>query len=276
MSMHTVLKLSDKSQENGTLETISPNLMPFHIAYTGPAPISTYFMPRPFVDEREERRRALMGVSGGPETDDKDGLASKYFGDAGEAGLENDEKGKTSASMGEEKKKEKVDGDGMVCAAFRGRIVVGQPIRVPEGYTGLMLLRETKDGDTNDQGENGGAEGVQKDKAKVKSSSERAKALKAKAAAKSKSRAAKRSKRYQEDEEEDEEGDAELAEEIDPSDGREKAGLRKESHPQVLIAKGRFDEFTLWHPDGPVDKTRDEYIRSLNDWITLASEIHRV
>ena len=263
MNSPTVLKIPDLRHRNETLTTVSPNLMPFHIAYSGPVPMSTYFMPRPFVDEREERRRALIGKEEG-KSGDVDGV--------GEVDpMHNNTRDK--ASCGESKDRN-LDGSGkedVLCAAFRGRIVVGQPICLPEAYTGLMLLQEsTPHAETDSHGQGQSVQGTQQAKAKAKSSSERAKALKAKAAAKLKN---KRSRRHQEDEEEAEgaeggEGD----EEVLDGDG-ENVSLIKESVPRTFVAKGRFDTFTLWHPDGPVDKTRDEYIRSLNDWITLAAEV---
>jgi hypothetical protein len=37
-----------------------------------------------------------------------------------------------------------------------------------------------------------------------------------------------------------------------------------------------FDAFTLWTPDGPMegDGARDEYVRSLTEWIELSRELH--
>ncbi|KAH9975597.1 ribonuclease H2, subunit C [Russula compacta] len=38
----------------------------------------------------------------------------------------------------------------------------------------------------------------------------------------------------------------------------------------------RFDSFVLWHPDIAVDEGKDEYLRSLSEWVNIATEIHRV
>ncbi|KZV65044.1 hypothetical protein PENSPDRAFT_756836 [Peniophora sp. CONT] len=43
----------------------------------------------------------------------------------------------------------------------------------------------------------------------------------------------------------------------------------------ALNATGRFDSITLWHPDIPADDGRDEYVRSLREWVALAAEVHK-
>ncbi|KAH9074998.1 ribonuclease H2, subunit C [Lactarius deliciosus] len=43
---------------------------------------------------------------------------------------------------------------------------------------------------------------------------------------------------------------------------------------RVLKPSARFDSFVLWHPDIPVDEEMDEYLRSLSEWVNIASEIH--
>jgi ribonuclease H2 non-catalytic Ylr154p-like subunit len=35
----------------------------------------------------------------------------------------------------------------------------------------------------------------------------------------------------------------------------------------------RFDSFVLWHRDIPVDEGRDVYLRSLSEWMNIASEV---
>ncbi|KAJ7643351.1 ribonuclease H2, subunit C [Mycena polygramma] len=45
---------------------------------------------------------------------------------------------------------------------------------------------------------------------------------------------------------------------------------------RTLTPTAQFSSFVLWHPDIPVDPGRDEYLRSLTEWIRLADEIHRV
>ena len=42
---------------------------------------------------------------------------------------------------------------------------------------------------------------------------------------------------------------------------------------RVLKPTARFDSFVLWNPDIPVDEGRDEYLRSLSEWTSIASEV---
>lgn len=42
---------------------------------------------------------------------------------------------------------------------------------------------------------------------------------------------------------------------------------------RVLKPSARFDSFVLWHPDIPVDEEMDEYLRSLSEWVNIASEV---
>jgi len=45
---------------------------------------------------------------------------------------------------------------------------------------------------------------------------------------------------------------------------------------RTLVPTARFSSFVLWHPDMPVDPGRDEYARTLTEWIRLANEVHGV
>jgi len=42
-----------------------------------------------------------------------------------------------------------------------------------------------------------------------------------------------------------------------------------------LIPQSTFSSITLWHADRAVDETRDEYYRTLTEWMALNHEIHR-
>ncbi|KAI0262300.1 ribonuclease H2 non-catalytic subunit-domain-containing protein [Gloeopeniophorella convolvens] len=48
-----------------------------------------------------------------------------------------------------------------------------------------------------------------------------------------------------------------------------------EAPVRVLKPAARFDTFVLWHPDIPVDEGKDEYLRSLTEWVALAAEVVR-
>jgi hypothetical protein len=51
--------------------------------------------------------------------------------------------------------------------------------------------------------------------------------------------------------------------------------LEDEEKPPARVLKptARFDSFVLWHPDIPVDEGKDEYLRSLSEWTSIASEV---
>ncbi|KAF9454432.1 hypothetical protein P691DRAFT_396755 [Macrolepiota fuliginosa MF-IS2] len=104
-----------------------PNLMPFHIEYNGPAPVSTYM--------KVEGVRRGVGM---PEAEEGGG--------------------------GGERKEEDVDmeGDGVerYVSAFRGRTLHGLDVRLPDGYSGLVLRSE------------GGSKGKGKEKGKRKKTTE--------------------------------------------------------------------------------------------------------
>jgi ribonuclease H2 subunit C len=53
------------------------------------------------------------------------------------------------------------------------------------------------------------------------------------------------------------------------------AGMSLEDrHPvRVLKPAATFDSFVLWHPDIPVDEGKDEYLRSLSEWVNIAAEV---
>jgi ribonuclease H2 subunit C len=42
---------------------------------------------------------------------------------------------------------------------------------------------------------------------------------------------------------------------------------------RLLKPAARFDSFVLWHPDIPVDEGKDEYLRSLSEWVNIAAEV---
>ncbi|OCH87537.1 hypothetical protein OBBRIDRAFT_837311 [Obba rivulosa] len=53
-------------------------------------------------------------------------------------------------------------------------------------------------------------------------------------------------------------------------------GADLEEPVRTLTATSTFSQFVLWNPDFPVDEGKDEYLRSLSEWTKLATEIHRV
>jgi ribonuclease H2 subunit C len=115
----------------------------------------------------------------------------------------------------------------------------GLKIELPSGYSGVILAGE-------------GAAGKSKTpaiKAKIKRVNK----------PKSKGRATRSATRADDDEDMDGEGD------VHEDDDSRKT--------RTLIPTAQFSSFVLWHPDIPVDAGRDEYLRSLTEWIRLSDEV---
>jgi len=57
-------------------------------------------------------------------------------------------------------------------------------------------------------------------------------------------------------------------------DSGEGADAEEEEAPTCTLAlASTFSSFVVWNPDIPVDEGRDEYIRSLNEWIKLSAMV---
>ena len=66
-------------------------------------------------------------------------------------------------------------------------------------------------------------------------------------------------------------------EEVPEDDDMEGILPPEEDRPvKVLKPSARFDSFVLWHPDLPVDEEMDEYLRSLSEWVNIASEVRLI
>lgn len=96
------LALSTAELQKGKKKEWTPDLMPFHIGYDGPAPVSTYMMVK----------KVKRGV-GMPDTNDKDG----------------------DVEMDEAQ-------DGRYESTFRGRTMHGMDVDLPGGYKGLVVRSE--------------------------------------------------------------------------------------------------------------------------------------
>ncbi|KAF9645809.1 hypothetical protein BDM02DRAFT_3189379 [Thelephora ganbajun] len=110
--------------ERGLLPERTPNLMPFNIKYTGTAPVSTYFRPKPPPVQADLPTNVAGGSQEGTSqlstTTDPTGLAESRVN--------------PMASLDAVPKEEPL------VAAFRGRTIRGTRISVPDGYTGVVLI----------------------------------------------------------------------------------------------------------------------------------------
>jgi len=273
---------------------VSPSLMPFRIAHSGHAPISTYFLAKPFLDEDEKRR---MGPTVGTTQVDSGHVERAIHHVVGPTGdservkdVLQDGKDALVGPNGSQPFVEPAEKPGSVTnrrleATFRGRRVVSEDVLLPDGFTGLLLTPASgaKSEGAMDDGRTDVARARNEGKAKTKSADvkagDRAKAVKAKAAAKSGLNGKGRSRKvFEQDAELVDEEEIELENGLVTLENDETAANgRVVGNPlgedNVFEVAGKFQRFTLWHPDIPVDEARDEYVRSLKEWVALASEV---
>jgi hypothetical protein len=108
--------------EKGSLPEHTPNLMPFNIKYTGTAPVSTYFRPKPPPVQGDPPGIVASGSQEG----------TSQLSTATDA--TNPTESYTNPVVNAVPKEEPL------VAAFRGRTVRGTRISVPDGYTGVVLV----------------------------------------------------------------------------------------------------------------------------------------
>lgn len=212
--------------------------MPFHIQYSGPAPVSTYFriQPAPLPGSvAAEIQPASTGstVVEVPEEKEKAPAVSAVV--TAEIQAETDPVTKLPSSHPLRPGPiERLSGSAKrFISSFRGRTVHGVEVPLPKGYSGLVLR--------------GDAEG----RTQTPTSS------------KAKRRPGRKLRRQ-------------VQEEVPEDDDMEDILPPEDERPiRVLKPSARFDSFVLWHPDIPVDEGMDEYLRSLSEWVNIASEIHQ-
>ncbi|KAG6809354.1 hypothetical protein H0H92_000591 [Tricholoma furcatifolium] len=229
------------------LKTCIPYLMPFHIDYSGPAPISTYL--------RVDAAKETVGAPG-PEEMNANGSQSTSTGDSQPSitptesltnvgGSEGtiDTQTTTPAPLACSSPASRVTDDTTrFISSFRGRTIQGLKVGLPEGYTGVVLREDasgSKARETKGKGTN-----------KRRSLKETGRGARA------------RSKKGQVDDE----NEFGLDEAMDVDEGEEER--------KTLTVASQFSNFVLWNADHPVDEGRDEYIRSINEWIQLSHLIH--
>ncbi|KAL1714757.1 ribonuclease H2, subunit C [Schizophyllum commune] len=236
------------------LPTADPNLLPFHIAHTGPAPVSTYFLTQPAkeVVGAPEGAKSLVNdaptssapssadapkTSRAPKTADgpsaTDGpitttpsasdvpSASGALATAASADLTS-----TIAHSSHSSKR--------LVSSFRGRTVHGLRVDVPQGYLGVVLRADGQPATS-----------------RLRDTRPQKRGRRGAAAA--------------------EGGGGEADDAMLQDDAME------DTRPsRVLNPASQFSSFMVWGADIPVDEGRDDYIRALTEWTALAGEIHRM
>ena len=242
------------------LSSSTPHLMPFHISYSGPAPISTYFRINPTSPPtygRDERPPpAVPPLSESQEsTDSQATLVAGSSANPSESSIATLASSSTLMDVDIDERDASQDAStrppnansSHFAASFRGRAMHGVEVDLPEGYAGIVLRAPSDN--AKGKGAASGAKAREEDR-KPKS--------------KSKGRTTRRSKR---------EPEPEVVEVEDGHEGEDWPTPLDEGAARVLQPVSTFSSFVLWHPDVPVDEARDEYLRSLTEWTRLAAEV---
>lgn len=227
------------------LPAATPNLMPFHIAYSGPAPISTYFRikPSPSPAYGHDARQAIKPLSSADSQELQDSQATLVGSVAESSSSATTLNSAPTAVEDNPSTSDKVDDLRHYVASFRGREMHGTTVDLPEGYAGIVLRAP---GDAKGKGVASGNRTKEEEKPK------------------SKGRTTRRSKRAQE----------EVKVEDEDMDASEIPETASDAGPtRVLEPVSTFSSFVLWHPDIPVNDGRDEYVRSLSEWTRLAAKV---
>ncbi|KAI0641982.1 ribonuclease H2, subunit C [Trametes meyenii] len=235
------------------LPVATPQLMPFHIGYSGPAPVSTYFCVRNAPEPtfgREIKPSASNDTVSESQTAVEDSQ-STLVENSQSASLPNPSATASGSSatledldMRDAPQSSSQPDSRHFTAAFRGRLMHGLKVDLPEGYAGVVL-RAPED-------------------RKGKSAAPRSRTAEEQNS-KAGGRSTRRSKRAQDAMEDTEELE---------SAGVDQAQV--ERPVRILNPAAQFSSFVLWNPDIPVDEGRDEYLRSLTEWTRLSAEIHRM
>jgi hypothetical protein len=192
------------------------HLLPFHISYSGPAAISRYFRIR-----RASPPSSVVDSRTLPTPQDS----------------QEEEDGNAPPPVEETYE-----------ATFRGRLLHGKQIALPEGYSGLVLHASTRRG----------GEDRAFDRRKRRRTMDMARITRQRVnPGEDHGLEDRESLAYEEREEED-------YEELELSSKRER-------DRRLLTPTSTFDSFVLWNPDGPMDQGDDAYLRGLREWTTLAS-----
>ena len=212
--------------EKSSLPERAPHLMPFNIKYTGSAPVSTYFRPKPPPVQRDP----TTDVAGGSQE------ATSQLSTA------TDKTNPAEPNSIPVATPDATPEERPLVAAFRGRTIRGTRISIPDGYTGVVLV------------------GADVNKTKRASPPPPPPGR----------RPSRRSGRVIHVDEDEEPQDVDMEDSGEGVDA-DYQGEEEEAPTRTLTLASTFSSFVVWNPDIPVDESRDEYIRSLNEWIKLSA-----
>ncbi|KAF8836938.1 hypothetical protein BDN67DRAFT_1071684 [Paxillus ammoniavirescens] len=282
----------------GPLPNSTPSLMPFHISYTGPAPISRYFRTKPAppsIPPASTRTTSLVTPVGGQMTMSETQSSLRSLGsmvseatsttavenflddnDNGERVLRPANGDNAIMNVDAETQPVSLDPTKIVREPLNDSIGPGPASSNLERLVAAFRGRQMYGQAVGMPEGYGGlvlrapsldAKGQGKEDAKVPSKplSKRANAhTKPKSKFTHATRQSKRASRTEGNDDDDMDREADCARHL----AEPPAPIRK------LVPTSTFSSFTLWTPDIPVDEGRDEYVRALAEWTKLAAEIH--
>ncbi|KAI6023323.1 ribonuclease H2, subunit C [Pisolithus marmoratus] len=251
------------SSPSRVLPTSTPNLMPFHIEYSGPAPMSRYFRPEPApatVATRELTTTlssssvvTLTGESTPGTSESQSSVATSVT--VVEAVDMSQPKETIGAETQPSPELDSADSsERKLVAAFRGRRVVGQVMKLPDGYGGLVLQAPSL---RNTAGNLSGTRGLAKPASTVNPKQANTRRT---------TRTSARARKLDDE-------DVAMEEAVNSAEEDSQRAPSPEATRQLLPVS-TFSSFTVWSPDIPVDEGKDEYMRTLIEWTRLAAEIH--
>lgn len=238
-----------------SLQTCTPNLMPFHLNYSGHAPIATYFRVKP-TTLQDQSRDGLNGTAqrseetteteqSGLQAVNSPGTVTASQTISAESDILIDATPSTQSTDQVTNQRKSSLGPRFV-AAFRGRTVHGLAVDLPEGYGGIILRPDVDMNGKDDIVEHEVSEKETKGRGRAKRG---------------------RVTRYQSPMNIDEDAGMEVDSKPSQEDDRAHERVR------TLNPTATFSSFVLWNPDLPVDGAKDEYLRSLTEWTDLAAQV---
>ena len=195
-----------KQDSESPLPTCNPNLMPFHIKYTGPAAMSMFFHVEKMKVEEGEGDEMKK-----EQNDKKEVLVEEEENEDEEKKPVQDPKQPPKSTLISSETSILKDVDKRFISSFRGRSIHGLTVDVPTGYTGLVLHDDPQSTTTQD----------------------------------------------------------------DSIDNDNDFDMDQETPLRKLIPQSTFSSITIWHSDRAVDETRDEYYRTLTEWMSLSHEVSK-
>ncbi|OJA07557.1 hypothetical protein AZE42_07414 [Rhizopogon vesiculosus] len=254
------------------LPEYSPNLMPFHISHSGPAPISAYFRAKPspsssahlsftqnasnemnlttndirntLLAEESQCSLATVVESQSASLEENSQSTAATVG-AIEVGAESSTRASSSSEVTGVPPVMPTEGSSFrnnFVAAFRGRQVHGRAVDLPHGYGGIVL-NAPLDGAKSRIGDTEPVEKMAQTRGKGRTTRQSNRKMGA-----------------------DEDDMVNSGQGVVPDD-------TPHTEIQRLTPISKFSSLIVWSPDIPVDEGKDEYIRSLTEWTKLAAEV---